>query len=87
MAVLEPAMPHTRLLAPKSIKERMKPQRRPKMLVSFPLISCVVVSATRYVKPSHDMMANKWNSNAIVKDNVEVMVLSDNCQRPAEIGI
>lgn len=30
----------------------------------------------RYAEPSHDMMANEWNSEAIVEDNVEVIVLS-----------
>ena len=57
------------------------------MSVNFPLNGCVEVIAIRYADPSHDMMANDWNSDAIVEDNVEVIVLSDNGQRPAEIGM
>jgi hypothetical protein len=73
---LDLANPQDRLPTPNSIKQKRKPERRPKTSVSFPLNGCVVVRAMRYAEPSHDMMANEWNSDAIVEDNVEVIVLS-----------
>jgi hypothetical protein len=59
----------------------MKPGRRPKMSVSFPLNGCTVVIAMRYAEPSHDMMANEWNSDATAEDNVEVIELSVSVRR------
>lgn len=60
----------------KKIKQRIKPGRRPNMSVSLPLKGCTVVRAMRYAEASHEMIANEPNSEAIVADNVEVIVLS-----------
>ena len=56
---LDLAKPHVRLPRPKSTRHKTKPERRPKMSVSFPLKGWVVVTAMRYAEPSHEMMANE----------------------------
>jgi hypothetical protein len=73
---LDLANPQDRLPTPRSMKQKRKPERRPKTSVSFPFNGCVVVRAVSYAEPSHEMMANEWNSDAIGGDNVEVIVLS-----------
>jgi hypothetical protein len=76
MVSLERARPQVAFPIAKTARHKRNPGRRPNMSVSFPFRGYTVARAMRYPGASHEITANEPNSEAIVADNVEVIVLS-----------
>ena len=76
MTLFDCATPQVVLPMAKRTAQNKRPARRPNISVSLPLSGWTTAYAIRYADPSHDTMAREPKSDAIVADNVDVMVLS-----------
>jgi hypothetical protein len=70
------ARPQIAFPSAKINKQAIKTDRRPKMSESFPVSGCEAATAIKYAVPSQEMTVSELNSDAIVADTVDVIVVS-----------